>query len=267
MRIGAKLVILPLNLLGISLFIWPFYIDTENSWLTSLSQATWLAAIIALAAIGIIALKINSHLLDSKIVALVAVLVGLIAALRLLGAGAVGIEPMWFLLILAARAFGPEIGYTIAILSISVSALITGGIGPWLPFQVFAAGWVALGVSLIPKFRNFQNERIAMATYGFFASLLFGALMDLQLWPWLLGTDTQLSYLSGAPVAENLSRFFAFHFATAMAWDLPRAVITASLIILTSRPILFSLRRAQRRLSAYSEWRKTNELAQAQRES
>lgn len=267
MTLNTKAVMLPLNLLGLTLFTWPFFLDIENSLLNSLTQATWLAALIAFAALGVIALKINSHLLDSKIVALVAVLVALIAALRLLGAGAVGIEPMWFLLILAARAFGAEIGYTIAILSISVSALITGGIGPWLPFQIFAAGWIALGVSLLPRFRSFQLERMMLAIYGFFASLLFGALMDLQLWPWLLATDTQLSYLSGAPLIENLGRFSTFHLATAMAWDLPRAIITATLILLTARPILFSLSRAKQRLTNNSKWRNFNELAKVQKAS
>lgn len=267
MTLDAKIVILPLNLLGIALFTWPLFLNVENSWLKSLTQATWLAALIALAALGVIALKVSARLLDSKIVALIAVLVALIAALRLLGAGAVGIEPMWFLLILAARAFGAEVGYIIAILSISVSALITGGIGPWLPFQIFAAGWIALGVSLIPTFQSFPIERIALASYGFISSLLFGALMDLQLWPWLLGTDTQLSYQPGAALSENLSRFFVFHLGTAMAWDLPRAVVTASLIILTARPILFSLRRAKKRLITSSEWRVVNELAKVQKES
>lgn len=262
----TKFVSLPLNLLGVLLFIWPFFLDLQSSWFASLAQATWLAAIIGLVALGMVALNISAQLLDSKVVALIAVLVALISALRLLGAGAVGIEPMWFLLILAARAFGAEVGYVIATLSMIVSAFITGGIGPWLPFQTFAAGWIALGVSLIPKFKSFNIERIVIAGYGFLCSLLFGALMDLQLWPWLLGTDTELSYQTAASVSENLSRFAAFHLATALAWDLPRGVITATLILITARPILFSLRRAKYRLTTISSWKDLNEPEKAQRE-
>jgi energy-coupling factor transport system substrate-specific component len=88
--------------------------------------------------------------------------------------------------------------------------------------------------------------------------------MDLQLWPWLLGSDTQLSYLPGASVTENFSRFMTFHFATALSWDLPRAIITAILILITARPVLNALNRANTRLNAVADWREVNERAKAQ---
>ena len=71
--------------------------------------------------------------------------------------------------------------------------------------------------------------------------------MDLQFWPWTLGVDTQLSYQAGAPMAENLDRFFSYHFLSAMAWDVPRAIFTSSLILITGKPILHTLRRAHTR--------------------
>ena len=253
------------NLLGIALFTWPLFFDINRFGLAELSQATWLASVFGIVAVAILALQINARLLDSKTVAIVAVLVGLISALRLLGAGAVGIEPMWFLLILAARALGSQLGFVVAILSILVSALITGGIGPWLPFQVLAAGWIAIGVGLIPKSISFQMERALLMIYGVFAAFFFGLLMDLQLWPWLLGSDTQLSYLPGAAVTENLSRFLTFHIATALSWDLPRALITATLIFLTARPVLGAFKRAKSRLDAVATWRTVNERAKEQR--
>ena len=80
--------------------------------------------------------------------------------------------------------------------------------------------------------------------FAVIASELFGILMDLQFWPWALGTSTQLSFIPGAPLSENLSRFFTFHFLTAMAWDLPRAIFTAGLILITGQPVLNALRRA-----------------------
>ena len=79
--------------------------------------------------------------------------------------------------------------------------------------------------------------------FAVFASELFGILMDLQFWPWALGANTQLSFLAGAPIGENLNRFFTFHFLTAMAWDLPRAVFTSGLILVTGQPVLTALRR------------------------
>lgn len=253
------------NILGVIAFSWPLYLPESEFWNQSL-DATWLAALLGALAIFLIVAQISAGLLDSKSVAIVSVLVALIAALRLLGAGAVGVEPMWFLLILASRVIGPQLGYSTAIISLLVSALLTGGIGPWLPFQIFAAGWIALGVHLIPREFSQRVEIALLALYGAFSSFLFGALMDLQLWPWLLGTDTQLSYSPGASIASNLERFIVFHFATAMAWDLPRAVITATLIAISGRAILSSLRRAQRRLAATSSWKLTSERGMAQKE-
>lgn len=248
MRAIATAIFIATNLLGLALFAWPLVLPADVVILSDLRDATWLAAAIAAVAVIMIAAQISARLLDSKSVAIVAILVALIAALRLMGAGAVGLEPMWFLLILAARAFGSQLGYAIALLSMLVSALFTGGVGPWLPFQIFAAGWVAIGVALIPKTLPLKFEVVALALYGALAAFLFGFLMDLQLWPWLLGTDTQLSFQSGASVAENLGRFITFHFASALAWDLPRALLTFSLILLTGQAVLNALRRAKHRL-------------------
>ena len=67
--------------------------------------------------------------------------------------------------------------------------------------------------------------------------------MDLQFWPWALSTQTQLSYIPGGSIAENCAHFFTFHFLTAMAWDVPRAIFTAVLIVLAGNPVLSALRR------------------------
>lgn len=265
LKIASNSLFFFINIFGLFLITWPLFLDINRFGLAELSQATWLASLFGFVAIAILALQINARLLDSKTVAIVAVLVALISALRLLGAGAVGIEPMWFLLILAARALGPQLGFVIAILAILVSALISGGIGPWLPFQALIAGWIALGVAMIPRVVSPRTERALLALYGVVAALLFGLLMDLQLWPWLLGSDTQLSYLAGASTLENLNRFMTFHIATALSWDLPRAIITATLIFATARPILGALRRAKFRLDSVADWRVANELVKEQK--
>jgi energy-coupling factor transport system substrate-specific component len=262
MKLASATLFTSINLFGFLLFTWPLFLNTDSLGLASLNQATWLAALFGLLCIVVIALQINAKLLDSKIVAIVAVLVALISALRLLGAGAVGIEPMWFLIILAGRALGAQIGFVTALLAILVSSLITGGIGPWLPFQALAAGWIAAGVAMIPRNLSFRLERFFLMGYGIFAALFFGALMDLQLWPWLLGSDTQLSYLPGASLGENFGRFLTFHFATALSWDIPRAIITASLIFIAAKPVLGALGRAKSRLQSVAVWRVTSELAQ-----
>jgi len=196
----------------------------------------------------LVIIQISNSALDAKSVALLGVLSALIAALRPLGAGAVGIEPMWFILILSARVFGPSFGFILGLTSMFVSALLTGGVGPWLGYQVFAAAWIGMAAGMLPgkKLRG-RRELLLLIVFGIIASELFGILMDLQFWPWALGADTQLSYLANGAISENLSRFITFHFATAMAWDIPRAVFTTILLVFSGKAVLSALRRTKTR--------------------
>jgi energy-coupling factor transport system substrate-specific component len=224
-------------------FFWPFISDENQSsfffWL-----ATPLALLLLLSLIG----QAN---LDAKSLALLAVLSAIIAALRPLGAGAAGIEPMWFLLILASYVFGASFGFLLGVQSMLLSAFLTGGFGPWLPYQVFAAGWIGLIAGALPKFKRFQIQLLALASL--LLAEFFGFLMDLQFWPWAFGPKTQLSYIPGAAVIENFERFITYHFASSMAWNVPRAIFTALLILAIGPGVLKTLQRAARKASFASE--------------
>ena len=219
-------------------FLWPFLVSEKQG------HPQWIFLLATPCALLLLFISISNNELDTKSIALLAVLSALIAALRPMGTGAVGIEPMWFILILAARVFGPSFGFLLGALSMFLSALITGGIGPWLAYQSFAAGWIGLGVALIPKKITGRVELISLALYGILAAEFFGIAMDLQFWPWVLGGDSQLSYLAGAPLANNFGHFITYHFLSSMAWDIPRAIFTATLILVTGKPVLHTLRRA-----------------------
>ncbi len=222
-------------------FLWPFLISTPQA------RPQWLFALALPCALLLLFASVSNNKLDTKSIALLAVLTAVIAALRPMGTGAVGIEPMWFVLILAARVFGPSFGFLLGALSMVLSAFLTGVLGPWVAYQAFAAGWIGLGIGLIPRNIRGRNELALLALYGVIAAAFFGIAMDLQFWPWTLGVDTQLSYQAGAPIAENFNRFISYHFLSAMAWDVPRAIFTSTLILITGRPILHTLRRAHTR--------------------
>jgi energy-coupling factor transport system substrate-specific component len=72
-------------------------------------------------------------------------------------------------------------------------------------------------------------------------------MMDLQLWPWIASPATSIAYIPGASVFDNLQKFLLFHFTTALAWDIPRAIFNVILILLLGRAVLHSLRRAMQR--------------------
>ena len=222
-------------------FLWPFFISEKQD------HPQWIFLLATPFALLLLLISVSNKSLDSKSVALLAVLSALIAALRPMGTGAVGIEPMWFVLILSARVFGASFGFLLGTISIFLSAILTGGLGPWVAYQSFAAGWIGLGVAIIPKKVKGKMEIAALACYGIIAAEFFGIAMDLQFWPWTLGADTQLSYRAGAPLGENFSHFISYHFLSSMAWDIPRAIFTASLILFTAKPVLHTLRRAHTR--------------------
>ena len=230
------------SLLSIAGFTWPFFYAGED--LPQTQIFFWLAIV---AAAVLVMVEISSARLDAKSVALLGVLAALISALRPLVAGAVGIEPMWFVLILSARVFGASFGFLLGIISMFASALLTGGVGPWLGYQMFAAAWIGLAAGLLPKRVRGRSEIAMLLVFGVFAAGAFGILMDLQFWPWALGSNTQLSYIPGGSIAENLSRFITFHFASAMAWDIPRAIFTSVLIAFTGPSVLSALRRTYTR--------------------
>ena len=231
------------SLISAAGFLWPFFYNGQSLPRTQLFF--WAALSLAF---FLVIVQISNSALDAKSVALLGVLSALIAALRPLGAGAVGIEPMWFILILSARVFGPSFGFILGLTSMFVSALLTGGVGPWLGYQVFAAAWIGMAAGMLPgkKLRG-RRELLLLIVFGIIASELFGILMDLQFWPWALGADTQLSYLANGAISENLSRFITFHFATAMAWDIPRAVFTTILLVFSGKAVLSALRRTKTR--------------------
>lgn len=245
----SKYLLPPLFFATLLGFLWPFLVSTTSQ----ASYASWFFLVAtSISALLLVAL-IASDDLGSKNIAFLGILSALVAALRPLGIGAIGIEPMWFALILAARVMGPTFGFLLGALSMLLSALLTGGIGPWLGYQVFAAAIIGFGVGVIPEKIRGKLEIIALAFYGAIAAEIFGILMDLQFWPWALGSGTELSYLPGAPLVENLSRFFSYHFISALAWDVPRAIITVILISLAGKSTLNALRRARHRAAFVTE--------------
>lgn len=243
-RIGIALV----SLVSLLAFTWPLYLPESAFGFAMTQDRYWVFFLIIPLALFFLGLEINRGKIEMSALALLAVLAALAAALRQIGAGAVGIEPMWFLVILAARVFGATFGFSLGAIAMALSALLTGGIGPWLPFQIMAASWIGLLAGSLPQRLRGRLEIAMLMVIALVAGMSFGFLMDLQLWPWLLGTETAISFVPGAGVEENLTRFVRFHFLTAMAWDIPRSILTATLIAITGAPILNALRRAQKRV-------------------
>lgn len=238
--------LLAVSVVGMVAFFWPFFVTPGSVAADHATDAPWFFAILLPLVVAVLFAEISSGGLDAKGIAMLAVLAAVATAVRPLGAGVAGLEPMFVVLLLGGRALGPAFGFALGSLAMFTSALLTAGVGPWLPFQMVAAGWFAMGAGLLPQSRG-RAEILMLMSYGALASLLYGLLMNLSFWPWALGGDSALSFVPGAPLSENLGRWFAFTLATSLGWDVPRAILTAVLTLLAGPVLLRAVRRATRR--------------------
>ena len=84
----------------------------------------------------------NTVEMDARTLAMLGVLAAVGTILRPLSAGTAGFELIFFVLILGGRVFGAGFGFALGAITMVSSALITSGVGPWLPYQMLAAGFV-----------------------------------------------------------------------------------------------------------------------------
>jgi energy-coupling factor transport system substrate-specific component len=248
-RVGPRsaLTLALVSAAGVAAFGWPLLAD-PHSGLAHSSDAPWLFAALLPLLLAVVVAQLSEGGMDAKAVAMLGVLAAAGAALRPLGAGTAGIEPMFFLMVLAGRVLGPGFGFVLGAVSMFASALLTGGVGPWMPFQMLAMGWVSMGGGLLPgvAWRG-RRELVLLAGYGVVSSVLYGTVMNLQGWPYLAGMSSSVSFVPGDPLPRNLTRFAAYCLTTSLGWDLPRAAVTAVLTLVLGRPLLHALRRAAHR--------------------
>lgn len=250
-KIKSALLIGISTIAALLMFTWPLFISAGNQNETAVAQIVFMILMPAL--IVLILAEYNSGGIDSKHLAVLAVLTALNSVIRMLGAGIAGIETVFFLIVISAYVFRSSFGFALGALSLLVSGLITGGIGPWLPFQMMAAGLVGVGAGLLPRFRSKWLQVSVLVTYAILASYFYGALMTLWNWPFLAGLGTEVSYLPGAGLIGNLERFWQYQIITGgLLWDTGRAITTSILIFVTGPALLTTLKRAASRAEVKS---------------
>jgi energy-coupling factor transport system substrate-specific component len=226
-----------LSALGIALFLWPFFGGTPPTYLPALA--------VAVAAVGVLVLlEFGARRLDSRDLALIAALAALDAGLRLaLVTGIGGFSPVFFLILCAGFVFGPTFGFLTGALALIVSALATGGIGPWLPYQVFAAGWVGAVAGLATGRRLW-----VLAVIGALTGLAFGALMDVWDWTTFYRGAGGFGWSPGLGTLDAIQRFGRFYLATSLAYDSFRSGGNVLMIVLLGPPVVAALKRLRLRL-------------------
>ncbi len=240
------IVLIGVNLLGLLAFVWPFVLPLapgmdENH--KADGPVILLTLLICLGAVLFVELGRGG--LGPKAVALLGVLGAAMVALRLPGFVA-GFSAMFIVVLIAGNAFGPGFGFLLGAVGTFASGLFIGGLGPWLPFQMVAVGWVGAGAGSLPK-GSWRVRIGALAAYGFVSGYLFGAVMNLWSWPFVAG-GSALGWDPGAGTIANLRHYLAYYAATSFAWDTFRAVGNVVLVLVLGRPLLGALDRAARRM-------------------
>lgn len=243
-RVSVALVVA--SVVGAVAFTWPLFLAPESG--MSAIQAPMVFALVLPLVLATVLSELAGGRMDVKALAMLGVLAAVGTILRPLSAGTAGFELIFFLMILAGRVFGAGFGFALGAITMFTSALITSGVGPWLPYQMLSAGFVGLFAGWLPKASG-KLELVVLAAYGMVSAFVYGWLMDFSFWPFAIGAGTQLSFDPSASPLENLHRFVLFNLATSMGWNLGRALTNAVLIVLLGVPLLRLLRRAARRAS------------------
>ncbi|MCW5880919.1 MAG: ECF transporter S component [Anaerolineae bacterium] len=234
---------------GIAAFLYPFFLPAARAASPDAAHSgdapIAFFALLGLTLIATLA-AIEARGFDAKTVALLGVLVAMNAALRIVPAPA-GASGMFFLPILAGYVFGAEFGFLLGTLSMAVSGLATGGIGPWLPYQMWALGWLGLTAAWLPKFPTRPRlEALILGLFGGAWGFLFGAIMNLWFWPFVAGDPAQ-SWQAGLGVADTVQRYTVFYVTTSLWWDMVGAAANFVVLFLFAPPLLRVLRRFRRR--------------------
>lgn len=229
------------SIVGVASFTRPFWSPTADD-----AQSIAPAFVVALVLLCLIAMLFDAQTrrLNTKSIALLGVIVALNSALRFIEVslpGPGGFTPVFFLIILCGATFGPRFGFLTGAMTLLVSGFVTAGVGPWLPFQMFTAGWMGLSagwfgalIRRLPTRRYVAGLSIFGALWGF----VYGAIMNLWSWPYTLPAAQRL-----ATFDDLLARYAAYYVTTSLVWDLFGALGNALLLALFGAAALRTLRR------------------------
>jgi energy-coupling factor transport system substrate-specific component len=273
------------SLVGIIAFLYPFWLpqvaQDASGDLAHAGDSALMVTVLVGVCFVVLLLEVQREAVGAKSIALLGVLVAINATLRFAEVavpGPGGFSPIFPLIIFGGYVFGGGFGFLLGALTLLVSALVTGGVGPWLPYQMFTAGWVGLSAPLCrPVVRMLAGVRgdketrrqgnkesgqgdaaprpsplaprlevWVLAIFAGYWGLLFGAIMNLWFWPFAVG-PAQMHWAPGVGLGETVQRYLVFYVVTSLAWDLARAVGNFVLVLFAGAAILRVLRRFQKR--------------------
>ncbi len=247
--------------LGVIAFLYPFWLPSlaqgNGMGLAHSSDAPLMMTLLVGLCFAVLLLEVQSNGMSAKVLALLGVLVAMNSVLRFAEVaipGPGGFSPIFLLIILGGYVYGARFGFLLGTLTIFVSGLFTGAIGPWMPYQMFVAGWTGMAAPLCrPIVRSIRvegrlGEIIILAVYGAVCGLIYGVVMNLWFWPFMVGGADY--YWSPDMTVGAIVRSYAFFYTlTSLVWDLLRAAGNFTLILLFGTAVLKVLNRFRSRFT------------------
>jgi energy-coupling factor transport system substrate-specific component len=265
-RLFSFSIYLAATISGMLVLLYPFFIPALANQAGMGTQRTGELPLLMTFLLGlclvVLLFEAQGQMVNTKLIALLGILVAINSALRFIETaipGPGGFTPIFFLIILVGYVFGGKVGFLMGALTMLVSALVTGGVGPWLPAQMFTAGWVGMSTIILRPIAktfkagesgkatpNYRAEIFLLAGFGLLWGFLYGAIMNLWQWPFIIGPQTQ-SYAAGIGFMATLRHYLAYYLVTSLVWDVLAAAGNVILILALGAPALRALRRFRQR--------------------
>ncbi|MEX2159664.1 MAG: ECF transporter S component [Dehalococcoidia bacterium] len=246
----STLTLIAISGVGIAAFLYPFLladVPQQGELAARAEDAPLIFGVVLSMALLLFVLELGRDAMNAKTASMLAVLIVAAAALRIptLPAGA---NAFYLLVIVGGYVFGARLGFLIGAGAMFVSAFAVGGFGPWLPFQIYAAGWIGLtsgwlGALVERPLRGHRRiELVALASFAALWGFLFGAIMNLWFWPFVAQGDS-ISWQPGLGLGETLRHYWSFYILTSAGWDAFRAISNVVLVVAVGRPVIDMLTR------------------------
>jgi len=249
------------TVIGIIAFLYPFFLPEVGKnaamGMAHGQDAPLLLTVMVGICFGAMLLEVQVQAAGAKLVALVGILVSINAVLRFAEVavpGPGGFSPIFFLILVTGYIYGGGFGFLMGVATLLVSAIITASAGPWLPYQMFTAGWVGMSAPLArPLVRLVHGEGrwrevLILAAFGGLWGLLYGAIMNIWFWPFSVGSPDQMWH-AGMSWLDTLKTYAVFYMATSFVWDVLRLGGNALLTLAFGLPTLRVLRRFKTRFA------------------
>ena len=163
-----------------------------------------------------------------------------------------GFSPVFFLILAAGYVYGPSYGFLAGSVALLASAVATGGIGPWLPYEMIGCGFVGLvaGFAGLRRAGPVTWRDVAvLAAVGVLTGFVYGALLDVWDWTAFYRGTPGFGWQPGLSLPAALGRFGRFYLTTSLVYDAFRAAGNLVAVLVLGAPVLAGLIRMRSRFS------------------